>query len=179
MLHDAGYGQCASDRHDVTADPDPRRARSTWCTRGCCSSTSPSGSRCCARLWDAVAPGGHLLVQDYDVRSHQRAARARQRRGGRPGPDRRVHRRGLRRDVGARLPELFAQAGVGAPDGTDVAGRLEPLATGQRMLSAVYRSILPAALAHGVTTETRPRRSCRRSTATPSGSPNARRCGRS
>ena len=22
-----------------------------------------------ARLWDAVAPGGHLLVQDYDLRS--------------------------------------------------------------------------------------------------------------
>ena len=33
--------------------------------------------------------------------------------------------------AGARLPQLFAQAGVGAPDGTDVAGRIEPLATGR------------------------------------------------
>ena len=57
--------------------------------------------------------------------------------------------------VGARLPELFAQAGIGAPDGTDVAGRLEPLADAQRMFTAVFRSVLPAAIAHGITTEQR------------------------
>ena len=55
--------------------------------------------------------------------------------------------------VGARLPELFAQAGVGPPDGTDVAGRLEPLGRGVVMLERTVRNVLPAALAHGVTTE--------------------------
>ena len=55
--------------------------------------------------------------------------------------------------AGARLPQLFAQAGVGAPDGTDVAGRLEPLASGRAILENTLRSLLPTALAHGVTTE--------------------------
>ena len=57
--------------------------------------------------------------------------------------------------VGARLPELFAQAGIGTPDGTDVAGRLEPLADAQRLLTGVLTSILPAAIEHGVTTQQR------------------------
>jgi hypothetical protein len=57
--------------------------------------------------------------------------------------------------VGARLPQLFAQAGIGTPDGTDVAGRLEPFADAQRMFTAVFRSVLPAAIAHGITTEQR------------------------
>ena len=55
--------------------------------------------------------------------------------------------------AGARLPQLFVQAGVGAPDGTDVAGRIEPLATGRAIMAGTFRSLLPTALAHGVTTE--------------------------
>ena len=57
--------------------------------------------------------------------------------------------------IGARLPKLFAEAGIGAPDGTDVSGRLEPLAEAQTMLTAVYRSLLATAIAHGITTEQR------------------------
>jgi hypothetical protein len=57
--------------------------------------------------------------------------------------------------VGARLPQLFAQAGIGAPDGTDVAGRIEPLADAQAMFTAVFRSVLPVAISHGITTEQR------------------------
>jgi hypothetical protein len=57
--------------------------------------------------------------------------------------------------IGARLPELFAQAGIGTPDGTDVSGRLEPLGDAQRVFTAVYQSILPTAIAHGITTEQR------------------------
>ena len=49
-------------------DPFPAR-RSTSCTRGCCCSTCRSAPTVLARLWDAVAPGGHLLVQDYDLRN--------------------------------------------------------------------------------------------------------------
>lgn len=51
------------------------------------------------------------------------------------------------------MPQLFAQAGVGTPDGTDVTGRIEPLATGRTALEGVFHSVLPAALAHGITTE--------------------------
>lgn len=57
--------------------------------------------------------------------------------------------------VGARLPQLFAQAGIGTPDGTDVAGRLEPLVDAHGMFAGVFRSVLPTAIAHGITTEQR------------------------
>jgi hypothetical protein len=57
--------------------------------------------------------------------------------------------------TGARLPDLFARAGIGAPDGTDVAGRLEPLALTKGAFTGVLGSVLPAAIAHGITTEQR------------------------
>ena len=41
---------------------------------------------------------------------------------------------------GARLSRLFAQAGIGSPEGTDVAGRMEPLSTGRTMRSVSDRS---------------------------------------
>ena len=105
------------------------------------------------RLWDAVAAGGHLLIQEYDLRSI----------GILPTLDsleelRRVLMEaftaaGCDVQIGARLPELFAQAGIGAPDGTDVSGHLEPLAEAHRMFTAAYTSVLPTAIAHGITTE--------------------------
>jgi hypothetical protein len=55
--------------------------------------------------------------------------------------------------AGARLPQLFAQAGIGDPDGTDVSGRIEPLSSGRALFEHTVRSVLPTALAHGVTTE--------------------------
>ena len=57
--------------------------------------------------------------------------------------------------VGPRLPQLFGGAGIGAPDGTDVAGRLEPLVDGPEMLVAVYKGLLPTAIGRGITTEER------------------------
>jgi SAM-dependent methyltransferase len=106
-----------------------------------------------ARLWDAVAPGGHLLVQDYDVRcvgvepplaSIEEARRVMLAAFTARGCD--VH-------VGSNLATLFADAGIGAPDGTDVTGHVEPLAAGHGFLAQVYRSLLPVSLAHGITTE--------------------------
>jgi 2-polyprenyl-3-methyl-5-hydroxy-6-metoxy-1,4-benzoquinol methylase len=106
-----------------------------------------------ARLWDAVAPGGHLVVQDYDLRSisvlpalDSMDAMLRVMTAAFTAAGCEVH-------AGTRLPELFAQAGVGDPDGTDVAGRLEALAGGWTLLDRVLRSLLPTALAHGITTE--------------------------
>jgi hypothetical protein len=59
------------------------------------------------------------------------------------------------RDVrlGSRLPALFAEAGAGAPDGTDVAGILGTMADSAGMLVATYRSIAPVAVAHGLIDE--------------------------
>jgi len=104
------------------------------------------------RLWAAVAPGGHLLVQDYDLSTVGvvPALSAVDEVG-------RVIIGAFRAagcDVrnGSRLPRLLVRAGVGEPDGTDVAGRIDPLSAGRRMLEAVFRSVLPGALTAGVTT---------------------------
>ncbi|AEV85486.1 hypothetical protein ACWT_4464 [Actinoplanes sp. SE50] len=54
--------------------------------------------------------------------------------------------------AGSRLPYLMAKAGIGAPDGTDVAGRRLPVGQDTPILESVYRSLLPVACAHGITT---------------------------
>lgn len=55
--------------------------------------------------------------------------------------------------IGYKLPVYFVEAGMGAPDGTDVTGILAPIAEEYQMFAAVYRSVLPRALEAGLTTE--------------------------
>jgi SAM-dependent methyltransferase len=152
-LHAAGHPQCAFEAHDVTEPTPIPGAPFDLVYARLLLYHLPDRDVVLARLWDAVTPGGHLLVQDYDVGglrvlpaldSADELGRVLIDAFTANGCD--VH-------IGARLPELFARSGVGDPDGTDVAGRLEPLATGRAILERTFRSILPAALAHGITTE--------------------------
>jgi hypothetical protein len=129
--------------------------RLTWSTRACCCSTSATRWPCCAACGTGSAPRRHLVVQDYDLRTvavlpaldtvdeFNRVVPAAMTSAGCD-----IH-------MGHRLPMLFAQAGIGAPDGTDVAGRLEPLASAGAMLAAVYRSVLPVAVSLELTSEQR------------------------
>ncbi len=153
MLHRAGHRQCAFLAHDLAAaEPIPGAPFDLVYARLLLFHL-PRRVEVLARLWDAVAPGGHLLVQDYDLRSA----------GTLPQLDwadevMRVltgafEAVGADVSAGTRLPQLFTQAGIGTPDGTDVAGRTEPLATGRLIMEGSFRSVLPTALAHGVTTE--------------------------
>jgi len=152
-LHAAGHRHCTFQAHDLTAaEPIPGAPFDLVYARLLLFHL-PQRVEVLARLWDAVAPGGHLLVQDYDLRSVSTlpeldwvAELLRVWTGafGAVGAD---------VTTGARLPQLFAQAGVGTPDGTDVAGRIEPLAAGRIIMESTLRSVLPTALAHGVTTE--------------------------
>jgi SAM-dependent methyltransferase len=155
MLHDAGHRQCDFARVDLTAgEPIPGAPFDVVYARLLLYHL-PDRVAVLRRLWDAVAPGGHLLVHDYDLTTA----------GPLPGlasTDECIRvllgafaATGCDVRVGTRLPELFAQAGIGAPDGTDVAGRLEPFAGAHRMFGAVLRSVMPIAIAHDVTTEQR------------------------
>ena len=153
MLHDAGHRQCRFIPFDVTADGPIPGAPFDLVYARLLLYHLPDRVTVLARLWQAVAPGGHLLIQDYDIRSVSVLPALAS-----LGELRRViveafAAAGCDVQIGARLPELFAEAGVGTPDGTDVSGRLELLAAAQPVLSAVYRSILPTAIAHGITTE--------------------------
>jgi SAM-dependent methyltransferase len=153
QLHAAGHRHCRTLAHDVTLDePVPGGPYDLIFARLLLFHL-PDRVAVLRRLWQAVAPGGHLVVQDYDLRgvtatpsltSVDEVGRLILAAFGVAGAD---------VQVGARLPELFVQSGVGAPDGTDVSGRLVDLATSRVMLEQVLRSLLPVALAHRVTTE--------------------------
>jgi hypothetical protein len=64
---------------------------------------------------------------------------------------------------GQKLPVHFRAAGLGEPDGTDVAGLLAPAAEVSWLYEGVYRSILPAAWRLGLTTRPTAARSWPRS----------------
>ena len=153
MLRGGGHRHCTFQAHDLTADDPVPGAPFDLVYARLLLFHLPQRVAVLARLWDAVAPGGHLVVQDYDIRSISvlpdlasvgEVGRVITDAFGAAGAD---------VSVGARLSHLFAQAGAGVPDGTDVSGRIEPFGTGRVFLESVFRSVLPAALAHGVTTE--------------------------
>jgi SAM-dependent methyltransferase len=152
MLHGAGHRQCSFVAHDLTAAGPVPGAPFDLVYARLLLFHLPGRAAVLARLWDAVAPGGHLVVQDYDLRgasvlpaldSMDEILRVISGAFGVVGAD---------AYVGARLPQLFVQAGIGTPDGTDVAGRIEPLTTGREIMESTFRSLLPTAIAHGITT---------------------------
>jgi len=155
MLHGAGHRQCDFAHLDLTSGDAIPGAPFDLVYARLLLYHLPQRLDVLRGLWDAVAPGGHLLVQDYDMRSCgvlpalesvDELLRVVVDAFSASGCD--VH-------TGARLPDLFARAGIGAPDGTDVAGRLEPLAQTKGAFTGVLGSVLPAAIAHGITTERR------------------------
>ncbi len=154
MLHGAGHRHCSVLTRDLAAvEPIPGAPFDLVYARLLLFHL-PQRVDVLGRLWQAVAPGGHLLVQDYDLRSVSTLPQLDW-----VGELLRVWTGAfgaMSADVsaGTRLQQLFAQAGIGTPDGTDVAGRIEPLATGRGIMESAFRSVLPTALAHGVTTET-------------------------
>ncbi|MEV6348684.1 class I SAM-dependent methyltransferase [Actinoplanes sp. NPDC051851] len=150
-LHEQGYRTCRARVHDLTgALPIPDGPYDLVYARLLLFHL-PQRVEVLRRLWASVAPGGHLLLQDYDVgavAAQPPLALLDEMIGvvleafGAAGCD--VH-------AGTRLPHLMIEAGAGAPDGTDVAGRLLPITAAAPILESVYRSLLPVAYAHGLT----------------------------
>ena len=137
-LHGAGHRHCHFHAQDLTSgEPIPGAPFDVVYARLLLFHL-PQRVAVLARLWDAVAPGGHLAVQDYDLRpasvlpalnSADEVRRVVIASFTAAGCD--VH-------AGARLPQLFTQAGIGTPDGTDVAvprraAQQRPRATGAHL----------------------------------------------
>src|SRR5262249_61162790 len=154
MLHGTGHRNCRFIRHDLTAgEPVPGGPFDIVYARLLLFHL-PQRAAVLARLWEAVAPGGHLVVQDYDIRSAgvlpalgSVSELLRVITGAFTAAGCDVH-------AGANLAQMFVQAGAGSPAGTDVAGRLEPPASRPALFAGTFRSVLPAALASGITTKT-------------------------
>ena len=68
MLHAAGHRQCDFARVDLTVGEPVPGAPFEFVYARLLLYHLPQRVTVLKRLWDAVAPGGHLLVQDYDMR---------------------------------------------------------------------------------------------------------------
>jgi SAM-dependent methyltransferase len=153
MLHGEGHRQCSFRAHDLSQDEPVPGGPFDLVYARLLLFHLPQRVAALSRLWDAVAPGGQLIVQDYDFRgigttpdlaSIGELVRVFTGAFTAVGAD--VH-------IGIHLPDLFRAAGAGTPDGTDVSGYLDSLAIGAPMVAQVFRSVLPVALARGITTE--------------------------
>jgi hypothetical protein len=69
MLHGAGHRQCEFAHFDLTSDGAIVGAPFDLVYARLLLFHLPQRVQVLRRLWDAVAPGGHLLVQDYDMRT--------------------------------------------------------------------------------------------------------------
>ena len=155
MLHSAGHRQCRFVHADITAPrPIPGAPFDLVYARALLMHL-PDPTAVARRLWAAVAPGGHLVIQDFDTRTIDVVPQLETVAEFRRVFIATINAAGRHTNLGHRLPRLFAEAGIGTPDGTDVAGRLEPFSNLASELAGLYRAILPAALTFGVTTRAR------------------------
>jgi ubiquinone/menaquinone biosynthesis C-methylase UbiE len=152
-LHAGGHTQCAFERLDVeSGDPVPGAPFDLVFARLLLLHVDDRVA-VLQRLWKLVAPGGYLVVQDYDLLSSEVF----------PPLDvvdefRRVAlgtywRAGLDLRLGLNLPSLHLEAGLGEPDGMDAGARAGTLPALAPMYEAVYRSMLPTAISFGLTTQ--------------------------
>jgi SAM-dependent methyltransferase len=105
------------------------------------------------KMYAWTRPGGVLLVQDWDCRTMDILPRL-----ANWAEFERVmygvfDKAGRDPRIGPKMPLHFAAAGLGEPDGTDVAGQLRPLAEIGGLFQGVYQSMHPAGLRFGLTTE--------------------------
>jgi SAM-dependent methyltransferase len=145
-LRDDGHRQCEFRAHDLQEDAPIPGAPYDLAYARLVLFHLPDRVAVLRRLWEAVAPGGHLVVQDYDLSAVGPVPSL-------PAAEAVGHlivdtftAAGCEVRAGTLLPRLFTAAGVGRPDATDVAGRLDRYADAARMLEDVARSLLPAAL---------------------------------
>ncbi|MGH3760330.1 class I SAM-dependent methyltransferase [Actinophytocola sp.] len=105
------------------------------------------------RMWTWVAPGGVLIVQDYDTEGM--ATWPQLECWGEFGRvmDGIFEQTGGDPRCGLHVPAHLVDAGIGVPDGTDIAGVLAPIADTRGFLQASYTSALPTALRLGITSQ--------------------------
>jgi len=107
------------------------------------------------KMYELVRPGGRIVLQDYyfpTVDSYPVLEALLEFKTVFFGV---YEKEGRETRMGLKLPAFFIEAGIGSPDGTDVAGFLHSSVVGLRLISAVYRSVLPLALKHEITTQER------------------------
>ena len=130
-LQTAGHCQCDFVEADLLVTTRFRSCGSTWSTARLLLLQIGDPVAAVRRLWGWVAPGGHLALQEYELSTIASDPQV-------PFVDelrlvltRTLAATGCDLHLGRRLPGILVAAGVGPPAGTDVGGRLEPLAAAQ------------------------------------------------
>ena len=131
-----------------------RARRSTSCTRGCCCSTCPSASRCWPGCGTRSRPAATWSCRTTTCARSACCPTwpASTRWAG--SSSARSARRGPTCTCGARLRgAVRAGRASGRPTAPTSPAASSRSAPGAHMLGSVFRSLLPVALAHGITTE--------------------------
>ena len=178
MLHDAGHRQCDFARVDLTAGEPVPGAPFELVYARLLLYHLPQRVTVLKRLWDAVAPGGHLLVQDYDMRSAACCPRSRAWTSGCASCSARSRPPAATCASAPACRSSSRRRGSARPTARTSPGGSSRSPTAVRC-SAAFRSVLPAAIAHGITTEQRAAATLvARSRTTRSASPTGPSCGR-
>jgi SAM-dependent methyltransferase len=154
-LHGVGFAQCSFRQADLTVTEHVEEAPFDLVFARLLLFHMRNPADALRRLYSWVKPGGRIVIQDYDTTAvdteprHEVIAEFKTVWSGV------CEKSGLDERIGLRLPHLFSQAGIGRPDGTDVAGLFLPMDVSWRMVGGVYRSVLPLALQLGLTTKER------------------------
>jgi SAM-dependent methyltransferase len=110
----------------------------------------PDQAAALARFWSWVAPGGVLVIIDFDL-MHLKSYPANDAIERATGfVTTTFARSGRDAAIGAHVPPLLVKAGVGAPDGIDVSGVMAPVGDMLRQIRPLVRSLTPAAIALGI-----------------------------
>jgi ubiquinone/menaquinone biosynthesis C-methylase UbiE len=105
------------------------------------------------KMYSWTKPGGYIVIQDFHVRTiniYPKLEAFLELSGIILGT---FERAGQDVEFAFKLPTYFVEAGIGAPDGTDMHLPLMPLAPSAVAFEAVCRSVLPKAIEFGITTD--------------------------
>ncbi len=107
------------------------------------------------KLYNALKPGGTLLIQDYDFSSIKAGRKLRAVTDYmRQINDEAFIRTGKDPEMGTNLSEYFTES-IGIPDGTDVSSIVTPFKEGALMMKAVAQAMTPVLLKLNITTKER------------------------
>jgi ubiquinone/menaquinone biosynthesis C-methylase UbiE len=105
------------------------------------------------KMYSWTKPGGYIVIQDFHIRTiniYPKLEAFLELSGIILGT---FERAGQDVEFAFKLPTYFVEAGIGAPDGTDMHLPLMPLAPSAVAFEAVCRSVLPKAIEFGITTD--------------------------
>jgi SAM-dependent methyltransferase len=105
------------------------------------------------KMYGWTKPGGYIVIQDYHVRTINLHPKLEACSKLLQVIIETCERSGQDMEFAFKLPAYFVEAGIGVPDGTDIHLPLTSFEPFMAMFQAVCRSLLPKAIALGVTTQ--------------------------